>query len=231
MAREEAAATKACRLTLHDDGHGQTHGRFTIPTFHGAALRKMLAAITAPKHQRATKRAGVERLPGPEAMGQAFCSLIERYPIKKPPKLGGLNATLVVTVTEDSLMDRVEQAGLLDTGEKISPGAARRLACEAGVIPVVRGGDSMPIDVGRQRRLHTEYQRIAIQTRDQGCRADGCDRRLGLHAHHETRWADGGTTTVRDGIALCPWHHTRIHDTTYETRMQPTGRVSFHRRT
>ncbi len=55
---EEAAAAKACHLTMVDDGHGKTRGTFTLPTVHGAALRKMLAAIAAPKHQVATKGAG-----------------------------------------------------------------------------------------------------------------------------------------------------------------------------
>ncbi|MBA2953248.1 DUF222 domain-containing protein [Nocardioides sp. MAH-18] len=231
LEREEAAAMKACRLTLHDDGHGTTHLRGQIPTFHGAALRKMLAAITAPKHQRATRSAGAEQLRGPDAMGQALCTLIERYPVTQLPKLGGLNATLVVTITEDSLLGRVERAGLLDTGDRISPGAARRLLCEAGVIPVVLGGDSMPIDVGRERRFHPTYHRLAITVRDQGCRAEGCDRKLGLHTHHVDRWADGGTTTVDQGISLCPWHHSRIHDTTYATTKLPSGKVAFHRRT
>ncbi|WP_309504661.1 MULTISPECIES: HNH endonuclease signature motif containing protein [Nocardioides] len=230
LEREEAAAIKACRLTLHDDGHGTTHLRGQIPTFHGAALRKMLAALTAPKHQRALSGPGAEQPRGPEAMGQAFCELISRYPVTQLPKLGGLNATLVVTITEDSLMGRVEQAGLLDTGEHISPGAARRLLCDVGVIPVVLGGDSMPIDVGRESRFHPKYQRVAITVRDQGCRADGCDRKLGLHTHHQTRWADGGKTTVAQGISLCSWHHSRIHDTAYEARMHPTGKVTFHRR-
>ena len=85
LEREEAAAAKATMLRMWDDGHGKTYGRFTIPTFHGAALRKMLAAITAPKHRHATHGAGVERLPGPEATGQAFCELISRYPVKTLP--------------------------------------------------------------------------------------------------------------------------------------------------
>src|SRR3954453_21411972 len=42
LAREEADALTACRLRLFDDGHGQTHGRFTLPTLHGAMLKKML---------------------------------------------------------------------------------------------------------------------------------------------------------------------------------------------
>src|SRR6478752_3533287 len=116
----------------------------------------MLAAITAPKHQRATKGAGVERLTTPEAMGQAFCKLITRYPTKKLPTTGSLNATLVVMIDEDSLMGRVEKAGLLDTGERISPALARRLACEAGMIPAVLGGRSEVLDLGRAKRLFTK---------------------------------------------------------------------------
>src|SRR4051794_16697376 len=231
LAREEAAAAKACRLTLHDDGRGQCHGRFTLPTPHGAALRKMLAAIAAPKHQRATKGAGTERLATPEAMGHAFCELITRYPVSKLPKTGSLNATLLVMIDEDALLGRVERAGLLDTGQKVSPGLARRIACEAGIIPVVLGGNSHPLDLGRKRRLHTEAQRLGILVRDKGCRAEGCDRTAGLHAHHQTRWTDGGTTTVNEGVSLCPWHHSRAHDTNYQTTHRPNGTITFHRRT
>ena len=30
---------------------------------------------------------------------------------------------------------------------------------------------------------------------------------------------------------ICPWHHSRAHDSTYEMTKQPTGRIAFHRRT
>jgi hypothetical protein len=67
--------------------------------------------------------------------------------------------------------------------------------------------------------------------RDRGCRAEGCDRTTGLHAHHRQRWADGGTTDLDDGVSLCHWHHARAHDTSYQTTYHPNGDVSFHRRT
>jgi hypothetical protein len=47
-------------------------------------------------------------------------------------------------------MCRVEKAGLLDNGERIYPGLARRIACEAGIIPVVLSGASQPLDIGRR---------------------------------------------------------------------------------
>src|SRR4051794_25245936 len=126
LAREEAAAAKACRLTLHDDGHGQCHGRFTLPTLHGAALRKMLAAITAPKHQRAVHGAGAERLAGPEAMGQALCELTPPPPPKNPPKTGTPTPPPLALIKEAALRGGGEKAGPLDPGEKVTPGLARR---------------------------------------------------------------------------------------------------------
>ncbi|GAA1153133.1 DUF222 domain-containing protein [Nocardioides aquiterrae] len=233
LAKEEEAAAKACSLKMRDDGRGKTHGEFTIPTFHGAALRKIIAAIMAAKHQTATKGAGAaaERRPTPEAMGQAFCEFIERYPVDRVPHTGGISATVVVMMDLDVLLGRLEKACVLDTGEMISPGEARRLACEAGIIPVVLGGDSQPLDVGRKRRYFTEAQRIAMLVRDHGCRAEGCDRVSGLHAHHKQRWADGGNTDLADGVSLCHWHHNRAHDTSYTTTYHPNGQVIFHRRT
>jgi hypothetical protein len=131
----------------------------------------------------------------------------------------------------DVLLGRLEKACVLDTGEKISPGMARRLACEAGIIPVVCGGDSQPLDVGRRSRFYTEAQRIAMLVRDRRCRAEGCDRTTGLHAHHKLRWADGGHTNLADGVSLCHWHHNRAHDNHYTTIYHPNGGVTFHRRT
>ena len=93
-------------------------------------------------------------------MGRAFTELIHRYPVKTLPKAGGVNATVVVTMTLDALLGGL-QAARLDTGESISAGQARRLACEAGIIPAVLGGKSQVLDLGRTRRFHTGAQRIA----------------------------------------------------------------------
>ncbi|WP_028635985.1 HNH endonuclease [Nocardioides sp. URHA0032] len=231
LAKEEAAAAKACRLSIYDDGQGKTHGTFTLPTLHGAALRKILGALAAPRHVAATQGAGIERPPTPEALGQAFCELIERYPADQLPTTGGVSATAVVLIDLDVLLGKLDKACVLDTGEKISPGLARRLACQAGIIPVVLDGDSQPLDVGRKKRYFTEAQRTAMHVRDRGCRAEGCDRTTGLHAHHKTRWADDGHTDLKDGVSLCHWHHNRAHDTNYDTTYLPTGKVQFHRRT
>ncbi|MFC7495116.1 MULTISPECIES: DUF222 domain-containing protein [unclassified Nocardioides] len=231
LAEEEAAAAQACELTLRDDDRGRTRGTFTVPRFHGAALRKALMAIMAPKHQAATRGAGVERRPAPQAMGQAFCEYTARYPVKRLPRTGGINATLLVLIDEDSLTGRLEKAGALDTGDKISPGMARRLACEAGIIPVVLGRDSVPLDLGRKRRTFTDHQRLAMFVQYRGCAAEACDHTTGLHAHQTTPWAHGGLTNLEDGKPNCPYHHGLAHHPDYQTTHLPHGKVRFHRRT
>ena len=147
------------------------------------------------------------------------------------PKSGGVNATVVVTMTLEQLRTELAAASL-DTGGLLSAGEARRLACEAGIIPLVLGGRSMPLDVGREQRLFTRYQRIALGARQQTCAEQHCDRPAAwAEAHHRTPWAKGGRTAVADAELLCSWHHHRAHDPAYDLQRMPDGSVRFHRRT
>ena len=113
-----------------------------------------------------------------------------------------------------------------------APPPTRRLACEAGVVPVVLGGSSQPLDVGRTKRYFTPAQRIAMGIRDGGCTAQGCDAPPAMcHAHHDDPWSCHGHTDLARGRLLCPFHHRRIHDPEYETDVGADNQVTFHRRT
>jgi hypothetical protein len=244
---EEDAAARKTYLQMCDNGDGTHTGRFKIPTLHAAMLTKMLSGFTNPRHRASTNTCpngtstggadGAEApvLTRPELLGQAFCELLERYPTDRLPKTGGTSATLTVLLDYDKLTSGLGAAAL-DTGQPISAALARRLACEAGLVPVVYrkalAGPSVILDVGRQTRLHTEPQRTALAVRDQGCTATGCDRPPGwCHAHHDTPWAAGGPTSIDNGRLLCPFHHRKAHSPHYDMTRHPNGQVSFHRRT
>jgi len=232
LAREEAAAARASVLTGFDDGEGKTHFKGVMPSFHWAALQKALHALAAPQHLTARELGAVAHKPTPERLGQALCELIETIAAKDLPATGGVSATMTITLDHHTLTGDLEKAGVLDAGGRISPGMARRLACEAGIIPVVLGGESQVLDVGRKSRLFTQTQRIAVLHRQRGmCAAEGCDRTRGLHVHHLDPWSSGGKTDLAKALALCHWHHRRIHDTTYQATHLPHGEVRFHRRT
>jgi hypothetical protein len=231
LEREEREAAVKTRLTMHDDGQGSVRGRFTLPNVHGAMLKKALLALAAPKHRAAVDGEVGDRTPGPERLGRAFCEYVERYPTGRLPKTGGVAATVVVTMTLESLLGGLTAASL-DTGERLSAGQARRIACDAGIIPAVLGGASQVLDLGRRRRFHTPGQRIALGLEQGGCTAAGCDWPPGLcHAHHDVPWSHGGETSVRRGRLLCPRHHSRAHDPAFTMTKLATGRVTFTRRT
>ncbi|HEX5561334.1 MAG TPA: HNH endonuclease signature motif containing protein, partial [Nocardioidaceae bacterium] len=121
-------------------------------------------------------------------------------------------------------------------GERISAGAARRLACEAGVIPAVYrrlvDGRSVVLDMGRKRRYYTEIQRIALDIEQGGCTTEGCDRpAASCDAHHDLQWSHGGPTDLPNGRLLCPFHHHKAHTTGYRMEHLPNGKVRFHHRT
>ena len=155
--------------------------------------------------------------------------MISRYPAGNLPQSGGVNATVMVTMSLDTLLGGMESADLL-TGHQLSPSEARRIACEAGIVPVVLGGDSQPLDYGRTKRFHTPGQRRLIFARDKTCRAEGCEIPANwCHVHHEDPWLRGGPTSVKKGLTLCSRHHTAAHDPRYQTSRQPDGRLRFTR--
>ena len=232
---EEALALRRTTLTMREDDEGTCHGRFRIPALHGQMLTKMILALASPVRSGSDTTSGIDPdLPTPVRHGLALTQLLETYPAQALPKAGGCSATVVVTMTLEQLTADLDEAGVctLDTGGRLSAGQARRLACTAGIVPVVLGGKSQVLDVGRRRRLHTEPMRIAMSFRDRGCTTEGCETPPGMcHAHHETPWSEGGSTNLETGRLLCPHHHRRIHDPKYETQRMPDGKVSFHRRT
>jgi hypothetical protein len=232
LRKEEEEARRKAFFKMRDNGDGTHSGFFKLPTLHAESLQKMLQALTAPRRIGREGRTDAEgnKLPYPTLLGRGFMELIERISADKLPQCGGLSSTIVVTIGLDQLMSGLGTAKL-DTGGKISAGEARRLACQAGIIPVVLDGASVPVDIGREQRFHNKYQRICIQVRDGGCTAENCDRPPGwCECHHEIPWSEGGGTSVEKGRMLCWWHHHLAHDTGYTMTRLANGKVRYRRR-
>ena len=85
--------------------------------------------------------------------------------------------------------------------------------CDTGVVPVTVDACGNALDVGREQRLFTPKQRIALAIRDGGCRWRGCDRPASYcEAHHIDEWKrDQGRTDLDRGILLCRYHHMTLH--------------------
>jgi hypothetical protein len=242
LEQEERAAAANARFLMTDDGHGRCHGRFSLPTLHGELLRTHLYALADPRRHPNPDRSDRPDRPDdepdpsgpvitPELLGQALMEYIEHYPDDRLPDSGATNATVTVVMSLDSLLTGLGVA-TLDSGGRISAGEARRLACDAGLVPAVLGTRSEVLDLGRTSRFFKVPQRRAMGLRDGGCTTEGCGMPPGAcHAHHELLCSEGGNSDLDTGRLLCPRHHRVAHDRRYEVRHLPGGRVAFHRRT
>lgn len=232
---EERQAREKTRLALRPLGDGTTRISGRLPDATASRLKTFLEAFTSPRREHPDAQVPpADRMPYPRRLGHGFCALLERLDPAKLPQHGGDATTVFVSMTLDQLRAELATAGILDgaDGTTISASEARRLACAAGIIPVVLGGRSEILDLGRTRRLFSPAQRKALRLRDQRCRAEGCTiQATWTEAHHLQAWAAGGPTDLDNAISLCSHHHHRAHDSRYAADRLPNGDVRFHRRT
>jgi Domain of unknown function (DUF222)/HNH endonuclease len=143
------------------------------------------------------------------------------------PATGGRPTQLTVTVDIEALQRGVA-VGQLDTGGLLAPSVMRRLACNAHIMPAVLDGASIPIDIGRARRLYTGATRTAILLRDRGCAFPGCERPpRWTDIHHIVAWQHGGATDRDNGVALCRHHHRLIHTGHWTIQLGPNRHPTF----
>ena len=228
---EERRAEAVTSLSLRCLGDGTTRVTGRVADAVADRLRTCLEAYTSPRHRSAVGEDPGEPRSPRQRMGLAFGSFLEALDPARLPEHGGDATTVLVTIDLTTLASDLAGVGLIGE-EPISAGQVRRLACTAQIIPVVLGGDSEVLDLGRAGRLFSPAQRKAMAIRDKRCRAEGCTIPAAwCEAHHATTpWAQGGLTDIADGVLMCAWHHHRAHDTRYDTRRLPDGDYRFHRR-
>ncbi|WP_187271893.1 HNH endonuclease signature motif containing protein [Aeromicrobium terrae] len=225
VADREKAAWARTEFWMVDQRDGTAKFGGVIPEAQADMLRNALEAISAPQIKNNDDDVLLDSRPTyAQRLGWAFCSLVEAIPADKLPDTAGVGAILTVNLDHEVLVDKVACA-TLSTGTKISAGQARRMACSLRILPAVFGGESLPLDVGRAKRLFTGHQRRALEFRDRGCIFPGCDRPPSwCVAHHaRERWADGSDTNLEDGVLLCPHHHRVLHDDGWDIRFAPDG--------
>jgi hypothetical protein len=230
---EERAARAQTRLSFRPRGDGTTDLQARLPDPVAHRLRTYLEAYTSPR--RLALDDEVDQLPVPRRRGEAFCALLEQLPARGLPQHGGTATQVLVMIDFETLRSDLSDAGVAETstGDVITAGEARRLACTSGVIPVVLGGKSQILDQGRSSRLFKGPLRIALDVRDRHCRAEGCEIPAAwCEAHHDKDpWKHQGRTDLADGLLLCPFHHHRAHDPGYTLTRLPNGDHRYHRRT
>jgi hypothetical protein len=184
-----------------------------------AVLRTALSPLAEP-------RPAEDGTPDPRTMaerdGDALVELARRsLAWGALPADGGELPHVNVTVPLEVLENRLGN-GLLDFADGSMAAAvpaenARRLACDAQVVPIVLGGKGEPLDIGRATRVVSRWMRRALAQRDGGCAFPGCVAAAQwCSAHHIRHWARGGVTALHNLVFLCTHHHMVIHKGEWE---------------
>ena len=140
------------------------------------------------------------------------------------PESHGSTPRITLTMDYTDLASGIG-AATLDTGDILSASTVRRLACDADLVPMVLGSQGEVLDVGRTQRLVTPAIWKALLVRDKHCTFPGCRRPpVACDAHHLRHWADGGVTSLDNLALVCRTHHTTLHSTPWEIRLNPVDR-------
>ncbi|MBB5742896.1 5-methylcytosine-specific restriction protein A [Microbacterium ginsengiterrae] len=132
-------------------------------------------------------------------------------------------ATVVVRMNLEDLQAGTGSALIDGVDQPVGAGVVRRMAAGGGVIPCVLGGGSEILDWGREKRLFTRAQRLALVERDGGCAMCGLPPEM-TRAHHIRWWQrHRGKTDLSNGVLLCETCHHRIHDNGWDIRIDGAG--------
>ncbi|MCD2188235.1 HNH endonuclease signature motif containing protein [Actinomycetospora soli] len=131
-----------------------------------------------------------------------------------------LTVTLDYETLRQQLADTSTALALLGDSTWIRPDTARRLACDADIIPMLLGSKGEVLDVGRKTRSIPTATARAVTRRDRHCAFPGCRRRA-RHSeiHHIIHWANGGHTEPDNLVCLCRYHHDLVHHSGWDVHM------------
>ncbi len=227
VTREEAVERDRRReLTYRwDPKRGELRLRGRIPDAGGALVA---AALDAAADRYGPVEGGAWD-PHPVRCADALVDALSR---ELDDESEASRATIVVHVPDTALPEGSTEPGAHldadDGGITIANDTARKLACDSKVQALVVDGKCVPINFGRRTRTVPDRLFRLLKERDLHCRAPGCTRTRGLHAHHVVHWIDGGPTDLDNLVLLCRRHHTMLHEYGWTIRAKPNALEFVH---
>ena len=193
--QERLAEERGLRMSTAQDGCLLLHG--VLDPIGGAAVRSALEPLAQPSGA-CDDRNREQRYAD---------ALVELASAGKP-------ANLQVTATIETLKGLAGAAAAeMEFSLPISSTSVRRMACDCSVTRVLLSQDSMPVDVGRSKRVISVALGRALKARDGNCKWPTCERSASMcDGHHLMHWIDGGPTDLDNLVLLCRRHHRMVHE-------------------
>ncbi|GAA4369107.1 HNH endonuclease signature motif containing protein [Agromyces bauzanensis] len=212
---------------------GMVRGEFELEPQAGMLVKAVFDQLTHPRRLDAKTRRGF----GDHALGDAryadaratrerdaaegLVQLLRAGASVDPSRLLDERKPSVRVVVNAHALATGEGTGMIEGHPDRIPVADIHPGLCEGHLPV-KFGDGTVLDLGRDERLFTERQKIALTVRDGGCMDPDCTRPPSwTEAHHIDHWhRDGGRTDLADGILLCRGDHLRYHNEGWEVRRE-----------
>ncbi|HLS26551.1 MAG TPA: DUF222 domain-containing protein [Beutenbergiaceae bacterium] len=206
-------------------GESMTEYRLTVEPEAAAVIEAALTALSTPQKD---EDGNPDPRSAPQRRADAVVEAIQRGVSAPEGVPQSTKAQVMVVIPLSDLYSATQGAGVTMTGQVLSPATVRRMACDAGIIPVVLGTEGEILDMGREKRLFTPAQHRALWHRDKRCTFPGCTiPPQWCAAHHIQHWVDGGPTDLDNAALLCQRHHTYVHTNQLTATLTPTG-VHWH---
>lgn len=224
VAERENALRDQEYLRIIDLGTGLSKIDGIVATEKAARVRSIMDAATSPRlggprfvdpaaAEEAERLIADERTTGQIAL-DTFLQLLELGATINPKKLlVGRRAPVQVLVTDHDLRARRGYGTIEGQTEAVSIETVERFICNDGFMPILFENGQV-VNLGRDGRLFTRFQKMGIAMRDGTCIVPGCDRPPSwCEVHHIDEWErDRGKTDVADGVLLCKHHHLMVHN-------------------
>jgi hypothetical protein len=185
---------------------GAYQGEFRLTGACGAKLEAILSPGSKPRIDPASKE--VDARHRGQRRHDALEDVCDRLLRSGTlPDSGGTPATVIVTISLEDLIERTGYGRTTD-GTHLSAVEVLKLADEAEILPTVLSKTGAVLEMGRNRRVATATQTMALIARDGGCSFPGCDHPPEwCERHHIKEWIDGGLTNLDNLTLVCRFHH------------------------
>jgi hypothetical protein len=195
-----------------DDGMTLLQGR--LDPVSGATVTAALDRLAEELWRADTSGQGARVVDLHVRRADALVEMARRAMAVDPARGKRPDPAVMVLIDHRTLLGELAETGVcqLVDGSPLAPATARRLACSAGILPVVLDGRSRPLDLGTSQRYASAAQRLALIARDAGCVFPGCDRpHPWCDAHHLDEFPRG-PTDLENLALVCEAHHHTLHE-------------------
>lgn len=225
LEREDGRAKAGRSLVKSPGPAGMSSYRLVLDAEGASVVDAAISALSAPVQGPDGER---DDRPSSRRRADALLEVVRRGVSSPGEAPKSDKAQVHVMIPLATLLEGVHGGGVTTGGEVLPPSVVRRMACDAGIVPVVLGGAGEVLELGRSVRLFTPGQRRAVWLRDGACTFPGCTVPAPwCDAHHVDWWSRGGGTDVANAALLCQRHHTRVHTRDLSATVTAAG-VTWH---